>query len=337
MFSFTAFSASSAVKCEIVSPFMQDIIRILRPRKRKRLDKYLREAGISLSRSKLQELIENGNILVNGAIVKPSHIVHKGEEIRVLYKKEPPFSIKPQCIPLDIVYEDKDLIVINKSPGIVTHPAPGHLEGTLVNAIIYHCELAGGAGKRPGVVHRLDKDTSGLIVFAKTEKAHLVLSKQIETRKMKRGYIALAWGDFELKKGVIDAPLGRHTLDRKKMAVTPLSSRSAKTYYEVIERFNDITYISLSLETGRTHQIRVHLEHIGHPVVGDPAYKGRKRYHYVDINRFKKIMLIIKRQALHAKSLTFQHPQSGKEVKFEAPLPQDMQKLLSFLKGRIEM
>ncbi|OYD17284.1 hypothetical protein CH333_01420 [candidate division WOR-3 bacterium JGI_Cruoil_03_44_89] len=311
---------------------MREITRILRPRKRERLDKYLKEAGISLSRNKLRELIENGNILVNGATVKPSHIVHKGEEIKVLYKKETPFFIKPQCISLDIVYEDEDLILINKSPGIVTHPAPGHLEGTLVNAIIYHCNLAGGTGKRPGVVHRLDKDTSGLIVFAKTEKAHLALSKQIETRKMKREYVALAWGDFELKKGVIDAPLGRYTLDRKKMAVTPLLSRSAKTHYEVIEKFGYITYISLSLETGRTHQIRVHLEHIGHPVVGDPAYGGRRRYPYVDIDSFKEIMSIIKRQALHARALTFRHPRSGREMKFEAPLPQDMQYLFSFLR-----
>ncbi len=312
---------------------MQEIIRILRPRKRERLDKYLKEAGISLSRSKLQELIENGNILVNGTIVKPSHIVHKGEEIRVLYKKEAPFFIKPQCIPLDIVYEDEDLVVINKSPGMVTHPAPGHLEGTLVNALVYHCKLAGGTGKRPGVVHRLDKDTSGVIIFAKTKEAHLVLLKQIETRKIKRRYVAFAWGDFELKKGVIDAPLGRHTLDRKKMAVTPLSSRSAKTYYEVIERFGDITYLFLSLETGRTHQIRVHLEHIGHPVVGDSTYRGRKRHPYVDINRFKEIMSIIKRQALHARSLAFKHPRSGEELNFEVPLPKDMQNLLLFLRN----
>lgn len=311
---------------------MPEITRNLRPRKRERLDKYLIEAGIALSRSKIQKLIENGAILVDGKNVKPSHIVHKGEEIRVSYEKKEPFFLKPEKLPLDVIYEDDDLIVINKPPGLVTHPAPGHPSGTLLNGVLYHCSLVGGDRKRPGVVHRLDKDTSGLIVFAKSEEAHLSLSKQIETRKMTREYIAVAWGDLELKKGVIDAPLGRFTLDRKRMAVTPLSSRQARTCYQVIERYGDVTYLSLSLETGRTHQIRVHLEHIGHPIIGDPAYKGRRRYPYVGLSRFRKIMSIIKRQALHARSLSFYHPQTRERVQFFAPLPIDIENLLSFLK-----
>ncbi len=310
---------------------MPEITRILRPRKRERLDKYLKSAGIALSRSKIQKLIENEAILVDGKKAKASHIVHKGEEIRVLYKKKGPFSLKPENIPFDVVYEDDDLIVINKPPGLVTHPAPGHPSLTLLNAVLYHCTLAGGDRRRPGVIHRLDKDTSGLIVFAKRAEAHLFLSKQIETREMARGYIALAWGDLELKEGIIDAPLGRYTLDKKRMAVTPLSSRQARTYYKVIERYGDITYLSLSLETGRTHQIRVHLEHIGHPIVGDPAYKGRRRYPYVDLNRFTKIMSIIKRQSLHASTLSFYHPTSGEILKLSAPIPDDIKNLLLFL------
>jgi 23S rRNA pseudouridine1911/1915/1917 synthase len=309
-----------------------DITRIVRPKKRMRLDKYLKLSGLGISRSLIQKLIQDGNVLVDGKPAKTSHILYPGQEIKLVYQKPEKFIPVPQDIPLNIVYEDHDLIVINKPSGMVTHPAPSNLKGTLVNALLYHCNLSGGTKTRPGVVHRLDKDTSGLLVFAKSDKAHRRLANQVERHLMRRIYVALAWGDFELQNGTIDAPIGRHLIEREKMAVTPLSSREAQTSFKVKERFGDITLLSLKLKTGRTHQIRVHLSHINHPIVGDSTYGGRRRYPYVKVQRFKDIMGIIKRQALHAAVLGFKHPASNDWIEFEAPLPQDMQNLLKYLK-----
>jgi len=311
---------------------MEEFTRIVKPKSKIRLDKYLYKAGLGLSRSAIQKLIEEGKILVDGEPKKSHRILRAGEKVTVIYERPKKFHVEPEPLTLDIVYEDDDLIVVNKPPGMVTHPAPGNLHGTLVNALLYHTKLASqDDATRPGVVHRLDKDTSGLLVFAKREKPHVKLAKQVEMRKIKRVYLAFVFGYFELDEGTIDAPIGRHTLERKKMAVTPLLSRSAITHFQVIKRFEHITYLRLRLETGRTHQIRVHLAHVGHPVAGDATYGGRKKPSKMDGEKFKEIIRIMKRQALHAASLGFEHPTLKKYIEFTIPLPQDMQELFDFL------
>lgn len=317
---------------------MRTLTRIAKPKNKIRIDKYLYTAGIALSRTAIQKLIEEGNVLVNGKPVKPNYILKWEDKIEVIYEKKKRFEVTPEDIKLDIIYEDNDLIVVNKPPFMVTHPAPGNLKGTLVNALLHHCSLSmQGERERPGVLHRLDKDTSGLLVFAKSNPAHLNLAKQIEKHKVKREYKAFVFGKIGLNKLTISAPVGRHTIERKKMAVTPLGSKSAVTNLSVIKRFKDISYIALSLETGRTHQIRVHLAHIGHPVVGDSTYGGRNpalmHQYGVDEDRFKQIMKIMKRQALHASKLGFVHPITGEYMEWTAPLPEDMEELLKFLEG----
>lgn len=311
---------------------MPILTRIAKPKKKIRLDKYLYTAGITLSRTAIQKLIEQGEVLVNDSIVKSHHILKQGDKIDVLYEKKERFKVEPENIELNIIYEDEDIIVVNKPPFMVTHPAPGNLKGTLVNALLYHCNLCAESERtRPGVLHRLDKETSGLLVFAKSDIALLTLAKQVEKHKLTREYLAFVLGSINLNKLSIDAPIGRHTIERKKMAVTPLSSRSAVTHLSVIKKWKDISYINLKLETGRTHQIRVHLSHIGHPVVGDKTYEGRKSPPNMDEHRFTKIMKIAKRQALHAHKLGFIHPILNKYMEFTAPLPEDMQELLDFL------
>ncbi len=302
-----------------------------------RIDKYLHVAGLGMSRSQIQKLIEKGCVKVNTKPVKSNYTLSAGDVIVVEYEKEEPLRVEPEPIPIDVVYEDEHVIVVNKPAGMVTHPAPGHLRGTLINALLYHCKLAESDDKvRPGTVHRLDMDTSGLIMFAKTREALTDLSKQIQARRVTRIYRAFVLGNVPLDQGEIEAPIGRDTIERKRMAVTPLLSKNAITYYKVLERFKlgdaYISYLELKLGTGRTHQIRVHLAHLGFPVVGDATYGGRSRPVGFPPDIFNQIMEILKRHALHAYLLGFTHPVTRKWIELETPLPEDMQKLYELLK-----
>ena len=305
-----------------------------------RLDRYLITSGIGLSRSMTAKLIKNGKILVNGEKSKPSHKLAEGEEVYALlelpdHREE---SLRPQEIPLDIVYEDEHLILINKPADMVVHPARGHTSGTLINALLAHCgDLPRGekGEVRPGVVHRLDKDTTGLILFAKTYDALRDLTQQTEARSMQKEYVTLVWGRFELTEGEIAAPIGRSTLDRRRMTVTPISSREAATRFKLERVYAGcVSYLRLWLVTGRTHQIRVHLRHYGHPVLGDPEYGGREQIQptsRTEAEVLKGSLERIDRQALHAKVLGFRHPVKGKEMVFETDLPDDMQSVVDFL------
>ena len=295
---------------------------------RERIDLFLsREIGSS--RSQIDKLILDGHVKLNNCPVKPSYRVKENDRIMVNIPPIKELSARPEHIPLDIIYEDKDIIVINKAPGIVVHPAAGNPDGTLVNALLHHCKDMSGIGGcvRPGVVHRLDKDTSGLIVFAKNDAAHLNISAQIKNREVKKTYIALVYGKIKNDSGVIDAPIGRHPVHRKKMAVITASNmkkREALTCYKVTERFSgklgQFTLVELDLKTGRTHQIRVHLSHVGHPVVGDKTYSK------------KMDMTGAARQLLHASKLAFLHPATGRQMEFSADVPEDMKQVLEKLK-----
>lgn len=303
----------------------------------KRLDVYLVLSGLGVSRNRAATLIEAGSVLVNGNPVKPSYRVKPGDQITAQFEYEPETTIEPEEMDLNIVYEDEDIVVIDKPADVVVHPARGNRHRTLVQGLLYHCKflpLRADSPLRPGVVHRLDKDTTGLLMFAKTDEALRSLGAQIEHRTVVREYLAFAWGDFELSAGTIDAPIGRHTIDRLRMAVTPFAARAALTNYEVLRRYSICTYLRLRLKTGRTHQIRVHLEHIGHPVVGDPEYGGRsinviKHKEHAPV--FKEILSRIRRQALHAARLGFIHPRTKKFLEFSSPLPADMENLLLYL------
>ncbi len=303
----------------------------------KRLDMYLVLSGVGVSRTRAAKLIDDGKVMVNGAASKPSYRVKPGDEIAAEFEFEPEITIEPQQMDLAVVYEDDEVVIIDKPAGLVVHPARGNRSNTLVNALLYHCKnlpQRTDSAVRPGVVHRLDKDTTGLLMFAKTDAALASLGHQIEHRTVVREYAAFAWGDFELDEGTVDAPIGRHTIDRLKMAVTPFNAKTAITNYQVFRRYNICTYLRLRLKTGRTHQIRVHMQHIGHPVVGDPDYGGRSQrlIEYPDhLPMFRDMMTIIKRQALHAARLGFSHPRTRKYVEFSSPLPADMEQLLLYL------
>jgi len=290
---------------------------VTEPDKGKRLDKFLVENLPKLySRTFIQKLISGNNILVNGESAKRHHSLSAGETIDVKIPQVAPSKIEAEDIPLDIVYEDKDLLVVNKPVDMVVHPAPGNYTKTLVNALLAHCKDLSGIGgiAKPGIVHRLDKDTSGLLVVAKSDEAHNGLSKQFKDKTTKRVYMALVKGVVELDNDVIKLPIARSRYDRKKMAVDFENSREAVTRYKVLKRFKDFTQLEVTLGTGRTHQIRVHMSYIGHPILGDSKYGARGN---------------LKRPALHAKMLGFVHPKTGKYMEFTSDLPDDMNELIA--------
>ncbi len=291
----------------------------------KRLDVFLMEKCTDFSRSRIQGLIKQGRVKISGKKVKANYRVKDGDKILMEVPPPEDINIKPEDIPLDILYEDVDIIIINKPVGIVVHPAAGHYSGTLVNALLFHCkDLSGIGGKlRPGIVHRLDKDTSGILVAAKNDIAHLSLSGQLKERTIKREYYALVHGRISENYGTIDAPIGRHPRERKKMAVTEGKVRKAVTHFEVLERFSKHAFLKLILETGRTHQIRVHLSYIGHPVLGDNVYGPRKN------------KLDISHQALHAGVLGFIHPRKGEYMEFSAPLSESFKEIIILLDNNI--
>lgn len=287
-----------------------------------RLDVYIADQIEALSRSYISKLIKKGLVLVNGEIKKPKYIVKTGDLIQVNIPEIKGLEPVPQDIPLNIIYEDEDIIVVNKPKGMVVHPAPGSPNNTLVNALLnYTDKLSDINGKiRPGIVHRLDKDTSGVLVVAKNNEAHMDIAKQLKERTVKRIYIALAHGIFGKDEGIIDAPIGRNPRNRLKMAVTNINSKEAITKYKVLERFDKYTLVELSLYTGRTHQIRVHLSYINHPVVGDSLYTNRK-------NEFG-----IKSQMLHAQKIGFKIPSTGEYMEFEAEPLEEFTKVIEILR-----
>jgi len=297
-----------------------------------RLDLYVLSRTLVSSRSLVASLIRNGKIRVQGKPKKPGYRVRKGDEICGLIPPPEPVLFEPEPIEIDILYKDEHFIVVNKQPGLVVHPAPGHYTGTLANGLLYHFpELEGIGGKlRPGIVHRLDKETSGALIVAKNADAHHYLAKQFKSRKIDKKYLALVHGELKSDSGTISLPIGRHPVDRKRMSTVSRKSRLAETSWRVRERFRCATLIEIDLKTGRTHQIRVHCAAINHPVLGDAVYCGRKaeKKLLAEINLKKSIP----RHMLHAWRLGFAHPATGTTVSFEAPLPRDMNEVIRALR-----
>lgn len=287
----------------------------------KRLDLFLKNNLEDKSRSYIQNLIEEEKVKVNGKIKKSNYKLKDKDEVTIEIPDAIPLEVTPEDIPLDIIYEDNDVIVVNKPQDMVVHPAPGNYNGTLVNALLYHCkDLSGINGiLRPGIVHRIDKDTSGILVIAKNDNSHNKLAAQLKDHSMNRTYYALVEGRVKEEEGTVDAPIGRHPVDRIKMAIVK-DGREAITHYKVIERFNHYTLVKCNLETGRTHQIRVHMASLGHPLVGDEVYG------------FKKQKFKLKGQVLHAKTLGFIHPSTNEYIEFNSKLPQYFEELLNILR-----
>lgn len=288
----------------------------------KRIDNFLNNNLEDVSRNRIQKLIEEKQVLVNNKSINKNYKIKENDKIIINIEEPKEIDILPENIPLNIVYEDEDVILVNKPQDMVVHPANGYYSHTLVNALMYHCKdnLSGINGvMRPGIVHRIDKDTSGILIVAKNDKAHQKLANQLEQHSMTRVYYAIVYNNLKNDKGVIDAPIGRHPIDRKKMAVTDKNSKRAVTHYEVLQRFNKYTFIKLKLETGRTHQIRVHMSYIGNPLLGDIVYGKEKQ-------PFKLFG-----QVLHAKVLGFVHPTTNKYMEFETELPQYFKDILKKL------
>lgn len=303
-----------------------------------RLDLFLTLKHPSLTRSQIQRLIEEGLVKVNDKQAKASHKIREAEEIDISIPEPDAIEALPEPIPLEILYEDSEVVVINKPAKLVVHPAAGNYTGTLVNALLYHCkDLSGIGGKlRPGIVHRLDKDTTGVLIAAKSDKAHQSLSAQFKKHSVKRKYIALVHGVIKGDKRKIEAEIGRHQSDRKKMSVKTRRGKTAVTHFKVLSRFDQFTLLELTLETGRTHQIRVHLSSINHPVVGDQIYGGKERIIGVKDPKLRKVIKKLGRQALHATILGFIHPESNKYMEFTAPIPEDFQIVLDALGDVVE-
>ena len=278
-------------------------------------------AKLGISRSNMQKLLEEGRVKRGDKVLKANYKVRAGEGYTVDIPEPEPIEAVPEDIPLDIIYEDGDVVVLNKARGMVVHPAPGNYTGTLVNALLYHCKNLSGINSaiRPGIVHRLDKDTSGIMIVAKNDAAHIALSQQIQSKTAVRTYLAVVRGNIKTDSGTIETQIARDKNDRKKMAVVKEGGREAITDYEVLERFGKYTLVRCKLRTGRTHQIRVHMEYLGYPLVGDPKYSPMKT------------PFAIKGQALHSHTLEFTHPRTGGRMKFEAPLPEDMHKIITRL------
>ena len=286
-----------------------------------RADQFLAASLNSLTRSAAQRLLEEGRVICQGKALKKNDRLKEGVPLTVVIPDPTPVEILPQDIPLDVVYEDEDVIVVNKPVGLVVHPAPGHPDGTLVNALLYHCgqSLSGINGQlRPGIVHRIDRDTSGLLIAAKNDAAHLSLAQQLQDHSLYRAYEAVVLGGFREDEGTISLPIARHPTDRKKMAVNHLNGRPAVTHWKVLARYPGYTHLQCWLETGRTHQIRVHMAAQGHPVLGDPVYGGVRK-------GFPELV----GQCLHARRLTFRHPRTGELITLECPLPDYFQAVLT--------
>ncbi len=295
-----------------------------------RLDTFLRGKFPAVSRGAIQRLIEHGDIRVNGRTVKPTHTPRAGEQVEVHWPEARPAEAQPEAMPLDIIYEDDALLVLNKPPGLVVHPAAGHEEHTLVNALLHHCagQLSGiGGVARPGIVHRLDKETSGCLVVAKSDETHLALSTQFATRKVEKIYHAILCGELPRDRGEIHAAIARHPSHRKRMAVDDYLGREARTGYQVLERLRGATVVEALLHTGRTHQIRVHFQFLGFPLVGDATYGSRQNQRLAELTNYTAA-----RQMLHSCRLAFIHPRTGKRVSFEAPRPEDFLDALAALR-----
>jgi 23S rRNA pseudouridine1911/1915/1917 synthase len=289
-----------------------------------RIDRFLQAENAEMSRAKIQKLIQDGFVTVNHSVVKSNYKLRNRDVIEFAIPEPTEVNIEAEDIALDILYEDADMIIINKARGMVVHPAPGNYTGTLVNALLYHCDdLSGINGElRPGIVHRLDKDTSGVMVAAKNDTSHQSLALQIGEKTATRTYLTIVHGNMREDTGTVNAPIGRHPTDRKQMAVVEKNSKSAVTHFRVLERFGQYTFLECKLETGRTHQIRVHMAYIGHPVVADPKYSR------------SKVPFTIVGQALHSAELRLKHPTSGEEMVFTAPMPIDMEKILHKLRSQ---
>ena len=295
-----------------------------------RLDSWLHRQFPATSRGAMQRLISEGCVTVNGAKTKPTHSPRQGEVIHIEWPEARPAEAQPEDIPLHILFEDDALLVLNKPPGLVVHPAAGNEEHTLVNALLHHCagQLSGiGGVARPGIVHRIDKDTSGCLVVAKNDEAHLALSAQFAGRSVHKVYQAILCGELPREKGEIRAAIARHASHRKRMAVDEDRGRTAHTSYQVVERLNNATFVEALLHTGRTHQIRVHFQHLGYPLVGDETYGQRQNRRLTELTRYTA-----PRQMLHAHELAFTHPRTGKPVSFKAPYPADFEDALKALR-----
>lgn len=321
--------SSETTHFEVVVPSKADITRV---------DRFLSELpDLKLTRSRIQKLIADGEVTVGGKVVTKSHRVHAHDVVVVGIPPAEVTDLVGEDIPIDIVYEDKHLAIINKPAGMVTHPAAGHHTGTLVHGLIHHFgRLADGSDSlRPGIVHRLDKATSGLLVVARTDEVYQKLQEQMQERLIKRQYLALICGHMKEDSGVISLPIGRSIKDRKKMAVTNVSSREAVTEYVLLDRYRSYDLLKVTLQTGRTHQIRVHLTHLGHPVFGDPEYGGREKWHKglfgPERPLTKKLLATMDRQALLAQKLELTHPISGEKLSFEVDPPEDFQRVLDIL------
>ena len=279
-------------------------------------------AMLELTRSNMQKLLDEGRAVKGTKVIKSNYKLKLGDEIVVTLPEPQPLDVQPENIPLDIIYEDEDVVVVNKARGMVVHPAAGNYSGTLVNALLYHCKNLSGINGviRPGIVHRLDKDTSGIMICAKNDAAHVSLSEQIQSKSAQRTYLAVVRGNLKTDSGVIETQIARDKDDRKKMAVVKEGGRNAVTEYEVVERFGKYTIVKCKLKTGRTHQIRVHMEYLGYPLVGDPKYSPMKT------------PFSINGQALHSLTLAFDHPRTGERMEFEAKLPEDLHKVVTRLR-----